>query len=241
MWLSLVLATSAMATEQSQTLTWALKANDAPIGTHQLTVRYLPSDGGGTSRILESVTKISGLPVTRKQPYRQQLVAHIDGNKPATFSTRIEHQGSVREVQGRPASSRWYVTTAIDGQTESTTFLANEVDHSFADWLDPLSAIGLADRKQANVLSTDSGKILSGTVQSLGTQSFQLTSGTVNATGFAWTTTEGRAELYYSADGYLVKYVLPLLGTRVEGTLQSPVPTGLDEFPLTPAVGIETR
>jgi hypothetical protein len=233
MWLSLCLwsvGVADAATADSQ-LVWTLSVKGQVVGSRQLTVKYLEADGG-TSRALESYTDIDGTIGPLKVHWRQRLSAHIDAREPASFTSVVDQNGQVVEVQGRWTPSKWAITTTANGRSRASDLPLNRVDLSTADLMDPYTLLPLAHYSTAKILSAETGEVLEGPVENLGVSEIKVKGAPIQVTGYAWTSSQGRSEFYYSADGYLVKYKTQLLGVDLEAVLAEPPPGGVDDFPV---------
>jgi hypothetical protein len=215
-------------------LTWVLSVRGQVVGSRELTVRYLESDGG-TSRALESYTDIDGTVGPLKVRWRQRLSAHIDAREPASFTSVVDQGGQIMEVQGRWTPSHWAISTTAGGRTRNRDQQLATIDLSTADLMDPYTLLPLAHFRQARVLSAETGEVLVGPVESLGVSEIKVKNQAIQVTGYAWTSTTGRSEFYYSADGYLVKYKTQLVGVELEAILKDPPPGGVDDFPVATA------
>ena len=94
-WLWLV--ATAGAGEFTHTLVWDLSVKGTAVGTRELTVRYLESDGGA-SRILESFTDLNGTVGPVKVRWRQRMTAHVDAREPASFHSVMDQNGAILET-----------------------------------------------------------------------------------------------------------------------------------------------
>lgn len=218
-------------------LVWDLSVRGAVVGTRELTVKYLESDGG-TNRMLESFTDINGAVGPMKVRWRQRMTAHIDAREPASFHSVLDQGGTVLEVQGRWTPAKWQVTTTSNGRSRTAELPLGRVDLSTADLMDPYTQLPLSHFTEVRVLSAESGEVLMGPVESLGVSELQIKNAPIQVSGYAWTSPQGRSEFYYSADGFLVKYRTQLLGVELEAVLRDPPPGGVDDFPV--AVGRPT-
>jgi hypothetical protein len=230
-WLAAVLAfvLSASAADREHTLVWDIAVNGQPVGTRNLVVRYL---GEGGSRILESYTAIEGQVGPTRLRWRQRMTAHVDPREPASFHSVIDNDGTPIEIQGRWTPSAWVVTTLASGRPRTVELPLTRVDLSTADLFDPDSRLTLSHFDDARILSAETGEVLSGPVQSLGVREVTIAGKPVSVTSYAWTGPQGRWELSYSADGFLVRSVSQLLGVTLEATLREPPPGGIDDFPV---------
>lgn len=212
-----------------QTLVWDLSVKGQPVGTRQLTVRTIGEDQG---RILESFTDLSGQVGPMRVRWRQRLTAHVDGREPASFTSVVDQNGTALEIQGRWTPETWYVTTTTNGRSRTTEMPLARIDLSTADLLDPLTRYPLSHYGEAAILSSESGEVLSGPIEKLGVSEISIAGTPVQVTGYAWTSTKGRSEFQYSADGFLVKYRTQLFGIDLEAVLREPPPGGSDDFPV---------
>ncbi|MEZ4239137.1 MAG: DUF6134 family protein [Myxococcota bacterium] len=225
------LVSTALAGTFEHKLVWDMAANGTPVGTRELTVRYLEADGG-TNRILESYTDINGTMGAMKVHWRQRMTAHVDAKEPASFHSVVDQSGAIVEVQGRWTPTQWLVTTTANGRSRTSELPLGRVELSTADLMDPYSKLPLSHFKEARVLSAETGDVLMGPVEQLGVSEIKIAGQAVQVSGYAWTSAQGRSEFYYSADGFLVRYKTQLLGTDLEATLRQPPPGGVDDFPV---------
>lgn len=240
--LTAVLATMALAlgADMQHQMQWGLAVNGQPVGRRDLTVKYIKTDDG-MRRILESFTDIDGALGPIRVRWRQRLTAHLADREPASFHSVIEENGTAREIQARWTPSKWLVTNSADLRAQTAEIALNKIDLSTADLIDPQSRLPLSYFDNARILSAESGEVLMGKVEELGTSQITLGGADFQVTGYAWNNPEGRSEFYYSGDGFLVKYTVQLLGVTLEALLAGPPPGGLDDFPVaigTPAVEI---
>jgi hypothetical protein len=233
MWLIAALMTTpqADAADLSHTLSWQLTVRGQPVGKRDLTVKYVKGEGG-TNRILESFTDLNGAVGPMKVRYRQRLTAHVDAREPASFHSVVDNNGALMEVQARWTPSAWLVTTTADQRSRTVDMPSNRIDLSTADLMDPYSRLPLSHFDEARILSAETGEVTSGPVEKLGVSDIKIGAETIQVTGYVWTSPQGRSELYYSADGFLVRYTTQLLGIEMEAQLTSPPPGGIDDFPV---------
>ncbi len=229
--LALLLCVSAFATDFQHQVSWKLSVNGAPIGHRDVTVKYVHGDPG-TRRIVESWTELDGAIGPVRLKYRQRMTATAEGRDPASFQSVIEENGRGREVQVRWTPAGWLVTTVADGRSRTVTVDPARIDLSTADLFDPDSRIGFGSREGARILSAETGEILQGPVVDLGDAVVQVATDTVPVHGWAWDAADGRSTFWYSAEGFLVKYELQLLGFAVTAVLSAPPPGGIDDFPV---------
>ncbi|MCB9686405.1 MAG: hypothetical protein H6735_15290 [Alphaproteobacteria bacterium] len=213
------------------TLAWDLTVKGVNVGSRELTVRTM--DGAdGQSRILESFTDINGMVGPLKVRWRQRMTAHVDAREPAAFTSVVDQNGSLLEIQGRWTPTGWQITSTTNGRSRSTDMPLSRVDLSTADLMDPGSRYPLSHYDEVRVLSAESGEVMVGPVEKLGVSEVTIDGQAIQVTGYAWTSPQGRSELMFSADGWLVKYSQQLLGIQVDAVLRDPPPGGSDDFPV---------
>jgi hypothetical protein len=220
---------------QQHDLVWDLAVKGQAVGSRQLSVKYLESDGG-TSRVLESYTDIDGTVGPLKVRWRQRITATINAGEPASFHSVVDQgAGGAMEVQGRWTPSAWAVTTTSGGRVRPSELPLGRIDLSTADLMDPYTLVPLSHFQAAKILSAETGEVLEGPVQALGVSEIRVKNTPIQVSGYAWTSPQGRSEFYYSADGFLVRYKTQLVGVELEATLRDPPPGGVDDFPVATA------
>ncbi len=232
--LLLLLAATATAGGAPQTLTWTLSHEGASLGTRTLTVRFLGSESE-SNRVIEAFTELQGQIGETELAFRHRLTAHVDAREPAAFNSVVEDDGVQLEVQGRWTPSHWVVTTTARGRSRAVDRPLASVDFSTADLLDPWTRLPLAHFDEAKILSAVSGEVLAGPVERLGVRELTFGGKAIWASGYAWTSPEGRAEYYYSPDGFLVLFRVPMFGYQIVGTLRGRPPAGADDFAVKPS------
>lgn len=164
--------------------------------------------------------------------WRQRLTAHASAREPASFTSVVDQNGTALEIQGRWTPETWYVTTTTNGRSRTTEMPLSRIDLSTADLLDPMSRYPLSHYEEAAILSSEAGEVLSGPIEKLGVSEVVVAGTPIQVSGYAWTSTKGRSEFLYSADGYLVKYRTQLFGIDLEAVLREAPPGGSDDFPV---------
>ena len=185
----------------------------------------------------EAFTDVNGQVGPIRARYRQRMTAHIAPGEPASFHSVVEENGRLMEIQGRWTPSVWMVTTTADRKSRSTDLPLNRVDLSTADLMDPYTRVGLDGRKEARILSAETGDVLMGTVEPLGVEELSIAGTPVQVSGWRWTGPQGANTFWYNADGFLVKYQTQLLGIVLDAVLHAPPPGGVDDFPVAAGTG----
>ncbi len=233
--LLLALVTSAWAAPLQQVLTWNLTLEGQDLGQRTTTVKYLPVDGG-MKRVLESWTELQGKLGPVPMAYQERLTAHA-GVEPASFFAVQETNGKPKEVQAQRVALGWKVSISDGGRTRTYDIPASRIDLSTADLFDPASRVPLSRFAEVRVLSAETGTILEGTVEPLGPSTLTVDGEEVDVQGWGFTHPEGRGEFWYTADGFLVRYDMAVLGYTVRGQLTEPPPRGMDDAPLDDGAG----
>ncbi len=222
---------AAFGADLTHQMSWNLSVAGKVVGHRDVTVKYVKSDVG-MRRIVESWTEIDGAAGPVRIRYRQRMTASGEGRDPMSFQSVIDENGRGREVSVRWTPNAWVVTTVADGRSRTGQLEPARVDLSSADLFDPDSRVGLDGRTSARMIQAETGDVLSGTVSDLGHQIVEVGGEPVPVHGWSWDTPQGRQKLWYSSDGFLVRYEAQILGIAVEGLLRRPPPGGVDDFPV---------
>lgn len=206
-------------------LVYDLMLDGKAIGQRQVSLRYMPT-ANGEIRILETTTKI-GLNLAG-QSYRFEQRATAKAGGTPGFTSAVDDNGAIREIQGRLLPDRrWLVTVAEAGNVETYYLRGSEVNLSSLDLLDPERHQLLSREAAASVLVAETGAVMSGKVEDLGETAVRVGGEEVLAHRYAWTPETGRVELVWSLDGTLLSYQTRVLGKLVTATLEKmpPPPT----------------
>lgn len=230
MLLLLSLLQPALGADLTQTLSWDLSVEGRKVGERTLTVKYLPADDG-MRRVLEATTRLDTQPIGLGYTFEQRLTAHA-GEGPASFHSVVKDNGRAREIQGRTGIDGWTVSVVERGRTRTWDLPFTQVDLSSADLLDPQTRVPLAQFETADMLSIETGDVMTGEVKRLGTVEVQVDGKAVPVQGLEWASDTGTARFYYTSDGVLVKYAQQVMGKTVEAMLQQLPPPGVDDAPV---------
>lgn len=212
-------------------LTWELSIKGQPVGTRTVKVKIVPADFG-TRRVIESFTSVSGKIGPIPVDFRQRMTAHAIGGDPASFHSVVDQAGDASEIQGRFAPAGWTVSTNIGGRLRTSDYPPSRIDLSTADLLDPESRVGLGRTGSVRLLIAETGEVLEGSVEKLGSKELTIAGQKVDVDGYSWTSPEGRSAFWFSPEGYLVQYEMASFGVPIEGVLTEPPPAGIDDFPV---------
>jgi len=226
----LALCADALAGEQR--LTYDLSLDGSRVGTRELTVRYLQT-GNGEIRILESYTDLHVNIAGTAHTFKSRSTAKAGGTP--SFSSSIEQDGHLAEIQGRQLSDRrWMVTIAEDGEVKTWYYRPSEVTLTSLDLLDPNRHRLLLDGPTAGVLAAETGTVVSGAVKDLGEASLRVGDQEVSVQRAIWSPDSGAMQMSWSSDGLLLSYETSILGKRVTATvteLPAPASFGTVETP----------
>jgi hypothetical protein len=221
--------------------TWSLAVDGQEVGTREIRVRY-EGTSGERVRILEAYTEFhSGERRKTRTDYRQRLTANAREGSPASFHSVIDADGDPREVQARFSDGRWSVTVAEMSGVRSYDLRPARVDLSTVDLFDPESDRKIAGLANARILSAEVGKILEGPVIALGSSDVVVGDELLAVEGYEWQTELGPWRFWYAANGFLVRYEVPLMDHVVRAELIGSAPRAIDEFPVSPVPTVESE
>ncbi len=213
-----------------QTLQWDVFLNGQRVGKRVLTIRYVPLPEGTLKRIVESSLDIQ--PPGSKVPTWQQRVAGHAGLLPASFHSVIMEKGGAREVQARVAEDGWVVSLVEGGKSKTFELAGNRIDMSTVDFLDPSSAVPMSRYDDVRVLSAESGEILEGKVLRMGPSDLMIGGTLVHTEEYMLEAGGARSSLFYTADGFLVRWDTRIGLLDVVNMLAEPPPAGIDDAPV---------
>lgn len=231
----LSLAIVAFAADQ-QDLTWNMTVDGKPVGQRTLTIKFETAQDGTKFRMLESWTEVDGSAIGLPYKFRERVSARAD-REPAAFGAVTEAAGQRGHVQARRGASSWTITTAGGGREYTRDVPAGNIDLSTVDFLDPRSKVPLSRFDHVRILSAETGDIWEGDVVRLGPSTVTVAGESIPVDGLQFTTSDGKGALYYSSDGYLVRYDMTVMGKTLVGTLTAPPPADPDDAPVTTSSG----
>lgn len=219
-------------------MVYDLTLDGASVGTREVNVRYLPT-AQGEVRILESYTEISATVAGVGYTLKNRASAKVGAGTPG-FTSSVQENGAVREIQGRLLPDRrWQVTIAETGKLETYYLRPSELQLTSLDLLDAQRSRAMsAGTGTVAMLIVESGAVLSGPVSALGETSMQVGGVEVQASCARWTPETGPSELCWTSDGVLVRYTSTVLGRTVNATLRAlPPPPDFGAIEGLPASG----
>lgn len=222
---------AAHAADVEQHLTWAITLDGTSIGKRDLTLKWAFEEEGRTRRFLEVWTELDATVLGLDYRVRQRITGQASRG-PAAFAAVTQFQADTTEVQGRLEGTEWMLSVATNGREWHKDLPKASIDLSTLDLLDPESRVGFESRQVARILASETGDILEGEVKPIGQGKIDVAGAEVPVAGFAWTPDEGEMRLWFSAEGYLVRYETNVMGRWIVGTLTAPPPKGLDDAPI---------
>jgi hypothetical protein len=183
-----------------QHITYDIALNGAAVGTRELTIRYLPREDG-ERRVLEawSDVTIAG----------QHLACRTTGQssaRGATFTSAVEQQGNVAQVQGIALpGGGWRVTEADATGVHETTLGHAQVRLTSLDLLDPGRNGVLAGGGDILMLLVETGDVFTGAVDAGQPGTTKVAGQKVAVTRYSVQGKDGLATFDIDADGILVK------------------------------------
>ena len=200
-------------------LSYQLLAQDRPVGSRDVTIKYIPTDTGEL-RLIEAWTSFV-LPIAKGAlKYEQRLGARFDGDR--SFVASMSTAGDVREVQARQAmDGTWSVSVASAAGAHNQQLPGDAVDLLSSELFDQQRALRTLQSVDAlSLLSAETGTILSGPLTDLGPASMAVGPAEIEVQRFRFDPPDGTMTLAYSNDGWLVAYDYKVLGMLVGARLQ---------------------
>ncbi|MFN7147060.1 MAG: hypothetical protein ACK4YP_25045, partial [Myxococcota bacterium] len=142
-----------------QKIVYDLALDGQPIGTRELTIRYLPREDG-ERRVLEAYTvaTVAG----------QKLVARSSGQssaRGATFTTSVDQGGALSQIQGiELPGGGWRVIVADAAGVKESTLGKAEARLTTLDLLDPGRTALLQGGGDLTLLLVETGDVLAGSL-----------------------------------------------------------------------------
>jgi hypothetical protein len=211
---------------------WGLSVDGRPVGTREVVVRTR-GFADETVRFVESFTDLRWADDDKRTPdvvFRQRLTANSQDGRPASFTSVTETPAGTVELQARNTGSKWELVWTEGGASRTLQVSAASVDLSTVDLFDPEADRKLAALTDARVLVDFVGRTAAGPVVPLGPSEVSIGGETLAVEGYEWRSDLGPMRFFYAANGFLVKYRLPLAGLTVEATMLGSAPRPLDDF-----------
>lgn len=221
----------AMAADVEHRLVWDLTVNDTHVGQQTVNIKYHRS-GVNLRRVLETWTELNYEERRQSIQYRQRMTADLNGQYPAAFHSVVDVNGTRREVQARWTPASWWLTVITASRDRTAQVPIHRIDLSTADLLDPEAPRALGHYERVRLLISESGDVIEGVVKRLGSTTIKLGEESIVTTGLVLESAQGRSTFFYSADGYLVRFEIWLMGYAIKGLLTAPPPGGVDDFPV---------
>lgn len=202
-----------------QPLSYQLLAQDRPVGSREVKVKYLTTSTGEL-RLLEAWTTFV-LPIAKSAlKYEQRLGARFGGDR--GFVASMATNGLVREVQVRQEiDGSWSVSVASAEGAHSQQLPADAVDLVSSELFDQERALRTLQAAQTlKLLSAETGAIMEGTVVDLGPATMAVGPDQVEVQRFRFEPPDGTMTLAFSDEGWLVAYDYQVLGMLVGARLQ---------------------
>ncbi|MDP2309570.1 MAG: hypothetical protein Q8P18_26350 [Pseudomonadota bacterium] len=188
-------------------ITYDLSLDGKPIGTRQLTIRYLPRDDG-ERRILEAYTEATVL--------GQPLVCRSSGQssaRGATFTSSVDQGGAISQVQGiELPEGGWRLVVADGAGVKESTLGKAQARLTSLDLLDPGRTVLLTGGGELTLLLVETGTILTGTLDAGAVGTTKVAGKKVEVTRYTASGGGGTAKFDVDANGLLVKSELSWLG-----------------------------
>ena len=225
----LALLASLATADTNDSYTWDIQLNGNIVGHRTLDVLTI-DDPAAPRRVLRVWTDINASLLGRQATFQQRMTA-VAASGPAAFHASVDQNGNLAEYQARQDGFGWTLTSVEPRGVRSEDLPANSVDLSTADLLDPGSRVPIWTFTDARVLTAEDGLIWQTPVTRLGAEDVVIDGQTVLVEGYEIEPPAGKMQLWYSAEGVLVRYAWRWMGVRAQATLQDPPPQTLDATP----------
>lgn len=235
-WLLLVLLfflSAVFGAEVEQELVWGVTVGGQPAGEHTLKIKYIPSADGSVKRILESYAEYVG--VTAPPVAMKRRVTGHAGLGPAILHSVLNDNGEAREIQAALDEGSWRITLTEEGKSMEYELASSRVDMSDLDLFDPASGVPIGRYHLAKILSVETGDVMEGEVVRMGNSELEIEGTKVLVDEYIWSAPSLKWSLFYTPDGFLVRYERSKQGVDIVGQLREPPPKGLDEAPVSRA------
>jgi len=202
-----------------QKIVYDLTLAGEPIGTRELTIRYLPREDG-ERRLVESYTvaTIAGTKIVCRSSGQSSA-------RGATFTTSIDQGGAISQVQGiELPGGGWRVIAADAAGVKETTLGKNDARMTTLDVLDPGRSQLLSGGGELKLLLAETGEVLVGALDAGTIGTMKVAGQKVTVTRYTATGPLGAAKFDLDENGVLVKSDLTWLGFSVQATARAVPP-----------------
>lgn len=219
-----------------QKIVYDLTLDGQPIGTRELTIRYLPREDG-ERRVLEAYTAatVAGQTIACRSSGQSSA-------RGATFTTSLDQAGAISQVQGiELPGGGWRVIVADAAGVKESTLGKDDARLTTLDVLDPGRTPLLAGGGELKLLVVETGEVYAGTLDAGQVGTTKVGNTKVTVTRYTATGPLGSATFDIDENGILVKSQMRWLGVTVAaaaravpaprsyGTIDLGTPTGITE------------
>jgi hypothetical protein len=228
--LLLLLAAPAALRAETRGFRYQLLADNRATGTREVKLNYLPGERGEVVTVEAWTDLAFGLGGSATYRFKQRLGGRFGGSR--SFTSSVNDNGVVREVQGQvEPTGAWSVIIVEGGQARQWSHPADAIDLNSAELLDPERGLRTIEQVGTlRVLVAETGRILTGPLEPLGTKTVQVGSRSVQVRQFRWSPPEATMVLSYDVEGLLVSYETSVAGRPVAARLNAlPAPRSYEE------------
>jgi len=209
----LLLSSLAFAESATVTLRYTMTLDGQAIGHREVKVTSMGPD----LRMVEVWTE-GDLPL---DVHFEQKMTGLASGDPQPFSAVNEERGMPSEVQLTKAPEGWVVHVAEPTRVGKSTYAWGTFDETSLSLVDP-GGVRLRDGQTLDVLSAETGEILSGPLKESGPVQVTVDGTALQGVSYVWTVDGQELELVYGDDGTPLRYRSVLLGQTVELVLEAP-------------------
>ncbi len=215
-----------MAHADEQELRYTLLVDGKPVGSREVSIRYLPPDelGGEETRILNSFMVLDGRKIGVPVELKVRASAHFGGGTEGFVAT-VSRNAKTWQVQADQApDGSWEVRKREGKELSHWSLRRSEVDLSSLGFMDPDRSELLEGKSSARVLMAETGQVWSGAWTAKGETELSIGGTTHRADVHLWSPDEGAMKLTRAEDGLLLRYATVVLGREVVAELQEVPP-----------------
>jgi hypothetical protein len=235
--LAVFLLATPVAHAETRELIYDMVLDGSSVGRRRVTLRYLPGEHGEI-RMVESYTEFSILLGSKPFTFVQRL-SGMGAVGPSGFVSSMREGGRPEEVQLTERLDGWRVSLAARGRLKSWDLPAGSFDATSLTLVDPDAAVEvISSGATLRVLSAETGNIVEGQIESLGSGTVSIAGQKMNVTRWRWVLPVGAVDLSYGPAGHLLAYTVLVAGKTMEVQLQAvPEPRTFGDTLEAPVIG----
>lgn len=209
-----------------QTLVYDVTVNGQAAGTRTLTLQYFPRPDG-ERRVVQLVSELK----VGADSWKIRATGS-SGPRGATFTSSMDHSGSLSQVQGvELPTGGWNVSTAGGGATRTFSYRREDARLSTLDLYDPGRTWRLGAAGPFGLLLSESGDAVGGQLSEPTDLSLTVGGVPVPVRHYTISGPGGNASFDLDVNGYMIRSELAWMGMQVVSTVrQAPTPRSVEQI-----------